>query len=279
MSEELPSKKQETKAFFGELAAPGFGLDAAFFTAIGQRLTEFAYIPPQGQVLDMAAGTGANLFPAAEKVGKDGRVIGIDLAEAMVKGTTAEIIDRGLHNVEMRQMDAEKLDFPDASFDRVLCGFALFFFPQLDRTLFEVSRVLKPGGVFVASTFAAQGYPWSWYETLLKAYKLSSRVDRLVGLVTEPLERPKDIEEALKRTGFVHIHIETEEYDDRFEDEEAWWQRLWSSADEDLLRRLNQERLQRFRRDAFEQLQSLKGKDGIHGRYKVLLASGTKSST
>ena len=138
------------------------------------------------------------------KIGDGGRVIGIDLAEAMVKGTTADIISRGLQNAEMLQMDAEQLDFPEASFDRVRCGFVLFFFPQLDRALFEVSRVLKPGGVFAASTFAAQGYPWIWYETLFKANKLSARVDRLVGLATESLARPEDIKKALNRAGFVH---------------------------------------------------------------------------
>ena len=45
-------------------------------------------------------------------------------------------IDRlGLENAEVLEMDAEDLRFPDASFDRVLCGFAIFFFPRLDRAL------------------------------------------------------------------------------------------------------------------------------------------------
>ena len=148
---------------------------------------------------------------------------------------------------------------------------------RLDRAISEVSRVLKPGGVFAASTFAAApSYPWSWYETLLKAYGLSSRIERLMGLVTEALNTPRDIEEVFKRAGLVNIHIETQEYEDFSEDEEAWWQQLWSSADGDMLRRLNPEMLLRFRRDAFEKLQPLKEKDGIHGRYRALLSSGMK---
>ena len=236
MSDGVDRKKQEIKAFFGKLGAPGFGLDDAFFRAIGVRLAKFANIPLQGQVLDIAAGRGANLYPAAEDVGESGRVIGIDLAESMVELTTAEIVSRRLDNAEMRLMDADNLDFPDACFDRVLCGFAMFFFPQLDRTLVEVSRVLKPGGVFAASTFAEQGYPWSWYENLLKIYELSSRVDRLVGLATEALATPKEIQEVLRRAGFDHIHIEAQEYDDISQNEREWWYGLWSSADRDLLR-------------------------------------------
>jgi len=85
------------------------------------------------QVLDVGAGRGANLFPAAETVGPHGQVIGIDLAPGMVRETTAEIKRRNLPHVSMLQMDAEHLTFPDASFDVVLCGFAIFLFPHLEQ--------------------------------------------------------------------------------------------------------------------------------------------------
>ena len=49
-------------------------------------------------------------------------------------------------------MDAEKLEFPDNSFDFVFCGFALFFFPSILKAVSEFKRVLKPGGRLVVST-------------------------------------------------------------------------------------------------------------------------------
>ncbi len=58
-------------------------------------------------------------------------------------------------NADVRLMDAEQLAFQDAFFDRVLCGFALFFFPDLDRALGEFYRVLKPGGYLAATTWGA----------------------------------------------------------------------------------------------------------------------------
>jgi len=137
-------------SFFGALVAPGFALDDDFFLSIGRKLVAFADISPHHYVLDVAAGRGANLFPAASIAGERGNVIGIDLAVQMVRETAAEIKKCGLRNAQMLQMDAEQLEFSDASFDRVLCGFALFFFPQLDRALAQVLRVLKPGGVFAA---------------------------------------------------------------------------------------------------------------------------------
>ncbi len=280
MSDDMPSRKQTVAEYFGALASPGFGLEDAFFLSMGRRLVEFANIPRRGQVLDVAAGRGANLFPAADSVGEGGRVIGIDLAEAMVRRTASEIKSRGLQNTQILQMDAEQLDFDDASFDRVLCGFALFFFPQLDRTLLEASRVLKPGGIFAASSFAPAPdfYPWRWYEELLSSYQISSRFEDLVNLAGR-LFTPADFERALSPAGFVNIHIATETYDDMFEDEEDWWRHVRSSADGKLFSDLDLETLRKFREDAFEKLQALRGKDGIRARRQVLLVSGTKSAT
>lgn len=50
-------------------------------------------------------------------------------------------------------MDAEHLDFPDATFDRVLCGFGVMFFPNQNRALGEFRRVMKPGGRVAVSTW------------------------------------------------------------------------------------------------------------------------------
>src|SRR5439155_18107445 len=52
----------------------------------------------------------------------------------------------GLHNMEVREADAEELPFPDQTFDAVTCANGLFFCPDMDRAVAEVHRVLKPGG-------------------------------------------------------------------------------------------------------------------------------------
>ena len=100
-----------------------------YFPIFGQWLVETAQIPKGSQVLDVACGRGAVLFPAAQRVGPNGNVIGIDLAEGMARETNMEIQRRGLKQAEARRMDAEHLIFPDSSFDFVLCGFSLQFFP------------------------------------------------------------------------------------------------------------------------------------------------------
>ena len=121
-------------------------------------------------------------------------------------------------------------------------------------------------------------YPWRWYEELLSSYQISSRFEDLVNLAGR-LFTPADFERALSPAGFVNIHIATETYDDMFEDEEDWWRHVRSSADGKLFRDLDLETLRKFREDAFEKLQALRGKDGIRARWQVLLVSGTKSAT
>src|SRR5687767_12336015 len=96
-----------------------------YFHIFGRWLVETAQIPEGARVLDVACGRGAALFPAAERVGPGGQVIGIDLADGMARETGMEIQRRGLDQAQARQMDAEHLTFPDSTFDFVLCGFAL----------------------------------------------------------------------------------------------------------------------------------------------------------
>jgi ubiquinone/menaquinone biosynthesis C-methylase UbiE len=118
---------------------------------------DVAGINAGARVLDIASGRGAVLFPAAERVGADGEVLGIDLADAMVIATNEAAARRGL-KARLSVMDAEELTFPDESFDFVTCGFGIMFFPDQDRALAQMRRVLKPGGCLAVSTWrVAQG--------------------------------------------------------------------------------------------------------------------------
>ena len=116
---------------------------------------EVANINAGAHVLDIASGRGAVLFPAAERVGAGGEVVGIDLAEAMAHATSEEAASRGL-KARVNVMDAEELTFPDESFDCVTCGFGIMFFPDQDRGLAQMRRVLKSGGCLAISTWRVE---------------------------------------------------------------------------------------------------------------------------
>ena len=107
------------------------------------------------RVLDVATGTGKVACTAARAVGAKGRIIGIDLSEGMLAQARRKA--EGLP-VEFRLMDAERLEFEDATFDVVLCGFAVWFLPDILRGMREMRRVLQPGGRLAFSTWAKRSH-------------------------------------------------------------------------------------------------------------------------
>ncbi|HEV8360967.1 MAG TPA: class I SAM-dependent methyltransferase [Candidatus Thermoplasmatota archaeon] len=111
---------------------------------------------PGARVLDVACGPGHIAFALAKVVGPSGRVTASDLVPAMVEGAQRLARARGVANVDFREADADALPFADASFDVVTCSHGVMFFPQPEKALREMRRVLRPGG---RATLLAWGPP------------------------------------------------------------------------------------------------------------------------
>jgi ubiquinone/menaquinone biosynthesis C-methylase UbiE len=242
-----------------------------YFPIFGEWLVEIAQIPEGAKVLDVACGRGAVLFPAAERVGTSGHVIGIDLAEGMAHETEAEIQRRGLTQAEACQMDAEHLTFPDSTFDFVLCGFSLQFFPHLEQALSEFKRVLKPDGHIAVTTWGGDDDErWNWYDDLREAY------GAVVKLGSQSLDKPEEIQRWFSQAGFVDIQISTKELDMVFLDENEWWNMEWSISGRAGLEKLSLEDLERFKAEAFEKVQTQKQADGFHYRLEAFCTTARK---
>src|SRR6185503_17037483 len=223
-----------------------------YFPIFGQWLVETAQIPKGSQVLDVACGRGAVLFPAAQRVGASGHVVGIDLAEGMARETQVEIQRRGLKQAEARQMDAEHLTFPDSSVDFVLCGFSLQFFPHLEQALSEFRRVLKPAGHIAVTTWAADDERWDWFDELRSAY------GAVVKLGSQSLDKPEELQRWFSQAGFTDIQITSKELDMVYLDEEEWWNVEWSISGRAGLEKLSPEALEQFKAEAFEKVRAQK---------------------
>jgi ubiquinone/menaquinone biosynthesis C-methylase UbiE len=266
MDNEASTKKQTLRSVFDRTAVTYGGI--RYFPRLGQWLVDLAQIPPGAQVLDVACGRGAVLFPAAQRVGPNGQVTGIDLAEGMVRETSAVIQQRGLTQARVLQMDAEQLEFPAATFDYVLCGFSLQFFPHLDRTLSEFRRVLKPAGQVVATTWGEDDPRWSWYDDLRTAYQA------IVKLGSQSLDQPAELVARFSQAGFTQIQISTTTLDMVYADEEEWWMMQWSISGRAGLERLTLQRLEQFKAEVFQRMQALRQADGFHDH---LQAHGTRA--
>jgi SAM-dependent methyltransferase len=121
-----------------------------------EQLIAMASLQPGDNVLDVACGTGLVTFRAASLVGPGGSVVATDISQKMVDHTTREAERRGLSHVTARRMGAEALDFPDASFDVVLCALGLMYVPDVAVAMSEMHRVLKAGGRAIAAVWGAR---------------------------------------------------------------------------------------------------------------------------
>src|SRR5256885_6861042 len=96
--------------------------------------------------LDRAAGLGDPAMRIARMVGPDGRVVGIDHSEQMVELATRIAKERRIPGLTFLAMDAERLDFPDESFDLVTSRFGFHIFAHPELVAKEAHRVLRPRG-------------------------------------------------------------------------------------------------------------------------------------
>lgn len=113
----------------------------AIFGEWAPRTADAGAVGPGDHVLDVACGTGVVARECAGRVGPAGRVAGLDINDGMLA-----VARRIRPEVDWRQGDALAIPFDDASFDVVLCQFALMFFPDRFKALGEMWRALKPGG-------------------------------------------------------------------------------------------------------------------------------------
>jgi phosphatidylethanolamine/phosphatidyl-N-methylethanolamine N-methyltransferase len=102
-----------------------------------------------GRVLEVGVGTGISLPQYAPNL----RIFGTDISEAMLRKAKARVTELRLNNVEgLAVMDAEKLEFPDDSFDIVMAQYVVTAVPNPEVALDEFARVLRPGGELIILT-------------------------------------------------------------------------------------------------------------------------------
>jgi SAM-dependent methyltransferase len=119
--------------------------------------TAFGDINPGDTVLDLGSGAGVDVFRAAQAVGPEGRVIGVDFTPDMIELATANAIKAGIDTVEFRQGEIESLPVIDGTVDLVLSNCVINLVPDKRKAFAEIHRVLASGGRFVISDIVTTG--------------------------------------------------------------------------------------------------------------------------
>jgi ubiquinone/menaquinone biosynthesis C-methylase UbiE len=224
--------KARLSSIFDRASATYGQVGPGYFAYFGERLVERAGLAPGMRVLDVACGRGAVLFPAAQRVGETGSVVGIDLSPGMVAATSAEIAERGISNATVQVMDGEQLSFPDATFDALTCAFSIFFMSE-SAALAEFHRVLRPGGRIAISTWEPAGQSpneaarWAWYDDLLKRY-LPADPAAPASANSAQMQTQEQLADRVAHAGFEEVVVQSDAATFTYASPEEWWQVRWS---------------------------------------------------
>lgn len=134
----------------------GYNADADLGLGCGLP-TQFAQIKKGDYVIDLGSGAGNDCFVARHETGAEGKVLGIDFTEAMIKKARENADKLGFHNVEFRFGDIEDMPVSDNVADVVVSNCVLNLVPNKPKVFSEIQRVLKPGGHFSISDIVLEG--------------------------------------------------------------------------------------------------------------------------
>lgn len=113
-------------------------------------------IPAGARLLEVGVGTGLSL----ESYPENTKVVGIDLARGMLDRAQGKIDEHGWTHIELHEMNALELNFPEGHFDYVMAFHVLSVVPDHDRLMREMSRVCKAGGRIVIINHFRSQRPW-----------------------------------------------------------------------------------------------------------------------
>ncbi len=145
-------------------ATGDFSMIATQAILVGELLCEAVDIHPGQRVLDVATGSGNTALAAARR---GGDVVGIDFVPALLERGRERAAAERL-TIAFQEGDAEKIPFPDASFDAVLSTFGAMFAPNQEKTGHELVRVCRPGGKIGMANWTPEGFPGQMFRTVAK---------------------------------------------------------------------------------------------------------------
>ncbi|BAU66081.1 Methyltransferase type 11 [Stanieria sp. NIES-3757] len=170
-----------------------------------KRLLESVPIQPGQKILDLATGTGLVAIAAAQQVGDEGSVVGVDLSSGMLQQARQKIIGLGLKNLELIQADVELINFAQESFDVIFCCSAITYLSNLPQALYNCHQWLKPQG-YLAFTCPAE----TAYLAAIQIKVCKSVLGSFLPHINEPLGSPEKCHKMLQQAGLRDIKLEIE---------------------------------------------------------------------
>lgn len=270
--------KEIIKKTFDE-AAPQFDeIGTPFFKYFGKALVDFAEIGNDDHILDIACGKGATTFPLLEKISDRGKIYAIDISPGMIAECRKQVQNSNGLNLNFSVMDAEQLEFTDESMDKVICGFGLFFLPDIEKGMSEIRRVLKPGGYLVFSSWNDDS-KLQYLEEIILKYLPERANNRPVDngkIHHTDFDTINGILKVLEKSGFKKQQTEIQNFDCFYANEEEWIKSRWQTAFRMYFEQLSKVEYRDFKKEIFENLREYRVGGKIKIPMSAILTKATK---
>jgi ubiquinone/menaquinone biosynthesis C-methylase UbiE len=249
-----------------------------FHAHLAQILIDYAQIEAGQQVLDMATGTGLVALIAAERVGPQGQVVGVDMSGGMLEQARRKASEANLPNLELILGDAETVEFAADRFDVILCSAAIVWLKDIPATLRRWSHFLKPAGLMAFNGFSESSFV---EEVLLR------RVARKHGIPLRNPHLPTGTAERcaalLHSAGFTAIEVKTDQlgyFLSESEGQEMLQEKLKgifpSGSDQNPLLQQFHQQMEQFRADFTTEFAALTTAQGVWNELTAYTALGCK---
>ncbi|MEO3808196.1 class I SAM-dependent methyltransferase [Sphaerisporangium sp. B11E5] len=140
-------------AVFDRTGADFARLAPHLWDPIGRATVDIVAVKPGDRVLDVCCGAGGSALPAAAATGADGRVDAIDLAGSLLAVGREHAAVEGLTHLRFIRADATAWEADP--YDVAMCVLGVFMLPDMDASVGRLTRLVRPGGTFAVTTWAA----------------------------------------------------------------------------------------------------------------------------
>ena len=245
---------------------------------IGDALIYHLDVKGTEKVLDVASGTGEPGLTLSGMLPR-GEVIGTDLSENMVSIANHNSAERNILNYRSQSSDAANLPFDDETFDHVICRFGIMFFPEIQKGLNEMSRVLKRGGKIALAVWAApENNPFITLmaSTIMRKLELPIPPDDTPGIFR--CAKPGFTSQLLHKAGMKEINENNLKGYAVFESAEQYWN-VMSDVAGPLMEKLEnspQELINDVRKSVIEAANKYTYDDVILTPWEAIIVTGEK---
>jgi len=262
-------------------------------TQAREHMIRLARLKPRERVLDVGTGTGASATLAARKVGKSGKVLGIDVSTGMLAKARRNAARLGLVNVEFRLMDSTSLRLPEGSFDAIITSFGAPEGLYTGRAALRGwLRVLAPGGRLCFCEGADDDKVSRTIERVFTKYKVARPTPRLArrrnlqALISKERKRrhrvdfsnARRVTRELRDAGFSRAKASTRRFATFFPSAKVLFDLLIGSDFSDEHTAMSPENQRGFKQELIKALRPFESSRGFLWGDKVVFAQARKGT-